>query len=82
MADFCKKCEIELFGEPYLNLPDGNMILCEGCGGYTPYGKIVCTRCNNEVTSAIYPETDCLEHFCNCQCTLDAEFDSWLWKII
>ena len=47
MADFCRKCEIELFGETYLNLPDGKMILCEGCGGYTPYGKMICIGCNS-----------------------------------
>ena len=79
MADFCKKCEIEMFGKVYLNIPDNEIILCEGCGGNTPYGKPFCVRCNNSVDSAIYPDTDSLEHFCNCQCTLDADFDNTLW---
>lgn len=78
MADFCKKCEIEMFGQTYLNLPDDDIILCEGCGGYTCYGEIICKECRQIVKSEIYPDTG-LEHFCKCQGTLDANFDGEKW---
>ena len=38
MADFCKKCEVEMFGDTVLNVPDDTSILCEGCGGIMAYG--------------------------------------------
>ena len=77
MADFCKKCEVELFGKPYLNLPEHTIILCEGCGGMTPYGEIKCKECKIVIESEMYVTG--LEQFCECQNTLMAEFDEARW---
>ena len=78
MSDFCKKCEIEMFGVSSLNIPNSELILCEGCGGMTTYGELTCKVCHTIIESKMY-ETG-LEHFCKCQCTLDADFDYTKWK--
>ena len=77
MADFCKKCEIEMFGGSLLNLKDDEIILCEGCGGLTPYGEMKCKKCKTVIKSEMY-ETG-LEHYCLCQNTLIAEFNELRW---
>lgn len=80
MADFCKACEISLFGKTYSKLDNTELILCEGCGGITIYGKLICKDCHTTIESAVYPETGSLEHYCKCQCTLDAEFNDSKWE--
>jgi len=77
MADFCKKCEIELFGKSYLNLHSDKTVLCEGCGGVRPYGDMMCVDCGVIVQYKMY-ETG-LECFCKCQCSLNAEWDRKKW---
>jgi len=62
MADFCKKCSEELFGEDMRDLAGlisaekvakgfGAMVICEGCGGVLVdhEGRCIskdCVRCN------------------------------------
>ena len=77
MADFCKKCEIEMFGKTYNELANSEMILCEGCGGWTFYSDVICKNCKTLVKSSMYDTG--LEQYCKCQCTLDAEFKLNKW---